>query len=49
MDGNVACLNQNVFGGEISSTPSDLEGIFQIFVEDMNNDNVVDVITYDRK
>ena len=49
VDGNVACLNQNVFGGEISSTPSDLEGIFQIFVEDMNNDNVVDVITYDRK
>ena len=47
VDGNVVCLNQNVFGWEISSTPTDLEWLYQIFVEDMNKDNVVDIITYD--
>ena len=49
VDGNVACLNQNVFWWEVSSTPSSLEWIYQIFVEDMNNDDKVDVITYDNK
>ena len=49
VDGRVACLNQNVFWWEISSTPSSLEWIYQIFVEDMNKDDKVDVITYDNK
>ena len=49
VNGSVACLNQNVFWWQISSTPSNLEWIFQIFVEDMNKDDVVDVITYDNK
>ena len=49
VDGRVACLNQNVFGWEMSSTPSNLDGLYQIFVEDMNKDDKVDVITYDNK
>ena len=49
VDGSVACLNQNVFEWEISSTPSSLDGIYQFFVEDMDQDGKVDVITYDSK
>ena len=49
VDGSVACLNQNVFWWEISSTPSNLEELYQIFVEDMNRDSKVDIITYDKK
>ena len=49
VDGRVACLNLNVLGWEISSTPSNLEWIYQIFVEDMNDDKKVDIITYDNK
>ena len=47
VDGNVVCLNQNVFWWEVSSTPTDLEWLYEIFVEDMNKDDVVDIITYD--
>ncbi len=49
VDGRVACLNQNVFWWEISSTPSNLDWIYQIFVEDMNQDGSVDIVTYDNK
>ena len=49
VDGNVACLNQNVFGWEISSTPSDLNWLYQIFVEYMDGDSNIDIVTYDNK
>ena len=49
VDGSVACLNQNVFEWEISSTPSNLEDLHQIFVEDMDLDGFTDIITYDEK
>jgi len=49
VDWKVACLNQNVFEWEISKTPSSLDWIFQIFVEDMDWDNVTDIVTYDDK
>ena len=49
VDGNVACLNQNVFGWEISQTPSNLDGLYQIFLEDMNRDKSIDIVTYDNK
>ncbi len=49
VDWTVACLNQNVFEWQISSTPSDLAWLNQFFVEDMDLDNVSDIITYDEK
>ena len=49
VDWNVACLNQDVFDWEVSSTPSNLAELMQIFVEDMNNDGLVDIVTYDKK
>ena len=49
VDGNIACLNQNVWEWEISATPSDLEWMNQFFVEDMNLDKFVDIIIYDAK
>ena len=49
VDWNVACLNQNVFWWQKSDTPSDLEWIHQLFVEDMDTDGYVDIVTYDQK
>ena len=49
VDGNVACLNLNVRSWEISTTPSDISEIYQLFVEDMDLDGVTDIITYDHK
>ena len=49
VDGNVACLNQNVIWWQISDTPTDMEGINQFFVDDMDLDGKVDIITYDKK
>ena len=49
VDWSVACLNQNVFEWEKSTTPSDLEWLNQFFVEDMDQDWVVDIVTYDEK
>ena len=49
VDWSIACLNQNVFWWEISSTPSSLEWVFQIFIEDMDLDGVTDIIVYDDK
>ena len=49
VDWNVACLNQNVFEWEVSEKPSDLEWLNQFFVEDMDMDWVVDIVTYDEK
>ena len=49
VDWNVVCLNQNVFGNEISSTPSSMEWLNQFFVEDMDLDGNIDILTYDEK
>lgn len=49
VDGNVVCLNQNVFDWQISSTPSNLKGLTQFFVEDMDVDGITDIVTYDGK
>ena len=49
VDGKVVCLNQNVFEWEISSNPSSLDWIFQIFVEDMDLDGTIDIVAYDNK
>lgn len=49
VDGKLVCLNQNVYGWERSSTPSNLEWLNQFFIEDMDKDGVSDIITYDAK
>ena len=49
VDWSVACLNQNVFEWEISSTPSNLEWLNKFYVEDMDLDGKVDIVTYDAK
>ena len=49
VDGNVACLNINVRGWEISTTPSDISDIHQLFVEDMDVDGNTDIVVYDNK
>ena len=49
VDWSLACLNQNVFGWQISVTPSSLEWVNQFFVEDMDLDGAADIITYDEK
>ena len=49
VDWNVACLNQNVFGWQKSETPSSIEWINQLFIDDMDLDGKVDIVTYDQK
>ncbi len=49
VDWSVACLNQNVFDWQVSSTPSNLKWLNQFFVEDMDLDDVSDIVTYDEK
>ena len=49
VDWYVVCLNLNAHNWEISSTPSDLSDVYNIFVEDMNQDKIVDIVTYDRR
>lgn len=47
VDGVVACLNTNVNDWEKSSKPSDLSWVYQLFVEDMDQDWKIDIITND--
>lgn len=49
VDGRVACLNVNVFEWEKAKEPMNLTELYRLFVEDMNQDNIMDVITYDHK
>lgn len=49
VDGYPACLNINVSLGEISKTPMDLSQAHQIFLEDMDNDGAMDIVTNDTK
>ncbi len=49
VDGNVVCLNQNVYWWEKSSSPSNLEWINQFFIEDMDLDGAADIVVYDAK
>lgn len=49
VDGNPICLNTNVNEGNISETPIDTSGVYQIFLEDMDKDGSLDIITNDKK
>ena len=42
------CININVHAWEISQTPSRVNGLSQIFFEDMDNDGSMDIITNDK-
>lgn len=47
VDGTPVCLNTNVNPGEISKKPNDLSWVHQLFVEDMDQDGNLDIITND--
>lgn len=47
VDGRAVCLNTNVGEDEISSTPNSLAGVHQLFVEDMDQDGNMDIVTND--
>ncbi|MDR2540435.1 MAG: VCBS repeat-containing protein [Candidatus Peribacteria bacterium] len=49
VDGNPFCLNTNVEAGEVSKNPIDTSSVYQIFLEDMDKDNSLDIITNDHK
>lgn len=49
VDGNLVCLNTNVHEWNISTTPSDLSELHQMFVEDIDYDWILDILTYDHK
>jgi len=47
VDGTPVCLNTNVNPGEVTTTPNDISGVHQVFVEDMDKDGNLDIITND--
>ncbi|MCF7835358.1 VCBS repeat-containing protein, partial [Candidatus Gracilibacteria bacterium] len=49
VDGYVVCLNTKVKLGEKSTNPQDLEGVEQLFIQDMNKDGKIDIVTNDKK
>ncbi len=49
VDWNVACLNINVSEWEKSMNPSVLSWVYNLYVEDMDNDKVMDIVVYDKK
>jgi hypothetical protein len=48
VDGYPICLNTNVENNSISEEPEQLDGVDQIFLEDMDNDGALDIVTYDK-
>ncbi|MDO4713770.1 MAG: VCBS repeat-containing protein [bacterium] len=48
VDGRIACLNTNVAQGKISETPQLLSGVNQLFIQDMDQDNTLDIVTFDK-
>lgn len=47
LDGKLVCLNANVAVGQEQVRPDDVSGIFQLFLEDMDRDGNLDIITND--
>ncbi len=48
VDGLPICINTNVKDGIKTDTPQKVNGVNQIFFEDMNNDGALDIITNDK-
>jgi len=49
VDGSLVCLNTNVKTGQINPAPDDISKIDQIFFDDMNEDDNLDIITNDNR
>jgi hypothetical protein len=49
VDGSLVCLNTNTKEGEINKTPDDMSKINQVFFEDMDGDEKLDIITNDHR
>jgi hypothetical protein len=47
VDGMPVCLNTNAEAGEITSIPNDLSQVPQFFIQDMDKDGNVDIVTSD--
>ena len=47
VDGTTVCLNTNAEAGEITTTPNDLSDVPQLFIQDMDKDGNVDIVTSD--
>lgn len=47
VDGTAVCLNTNVNPGEVTSTPNDISGVHQLFIQDMDKDGNLDIVTND--
>ena len=47
VDGYPVCINVNVGNWEISDHPENIAGTHQIFLEDMDNDGAMDIVTND--
>ena len=47
VDGTTVCLNTNVDADQVTTTPDNIDGVHQLFVEDMNQDGNMDIITND--
>lgn len=48
VDGTPVCLNTNQQGTWISSTPAIFDGVYQLFIEDMNKDGNLDIVTNEK-
>ena len=49
VDWNIVCLNTNVPSWEISEHPENLSWVLQFYVEDMDNDWRMDIVTLDKR
>lgn len=47
VDGNLICLNINADGTKIQKNPESVEWLQQLFFEDMDKDNNIDIVTND--
>lgn len=48
VDWNVACLNLNVNEWWISTDPADISWVYELYVEDMDKDGIMDIVIYDK-
>lgn len=48
VDGHVVCLNTNIRSW-VTETPDDLSGLHQFIMADMDDDSILDIVTFDKK
>ena len=48
VDGTTVCLNTNIEAGKVTTTPDNIDEVHQLFVEDMDQDGNMDIVTNDK-